>query len=361
MMGFETNLWLVVLFSIVTLKQQCVVGEPQVPCLFIFGDSLSDSGNNNNLFTNAKVNHLPYGIDFPTGPTGRFTNGRTAADFITQYLGFEHLIPPFANTSGSDIVQGVNYASGAAGIRIETGSHLGENICLEEQIKNHKVIISQISEKLGSEQEAKEHINKCLYYINIGSNDYLNNYFMKTRYPTHRMYTPEQYAGSLAHEYSIQLKELHDLGARKFALFGVGLIGCVPMEIATHGGNGTICVEEENEAANIFNERVKVLVDQFNKDLSDAKFILINSDSIDSSNPQLSGGSGSNDFIKCCKVGITGLCEPNSEPCRDRNIIPFFDAYHPTERFQQITAMSAYRAPVPSMAYPMDISHLVTS
>ncbi|OIW19259.1 hypothetical protein TanjilG_20384 [Lupinus angustifolius] len=304
-MGFETNLWLVVLFSIVTLKQQCVVGEPQVPCLFIFGDSLSDSGNNNNLFTNAKVNHLPYGIDFPTGPTGRFTNGRTAADFITQYLGFEHLIPPFANTSGSDIVQGVNYAS--------------------------------------------------------GSNDYLNNYFMKTRYPTHRMYTPEQYAGSLAHEYSIQLKELHDLGARKFALFGVGLIGCVPMEIATHGGNGTICVEEENEAANIFNERVKVLVDQFNKDLSDAKFILINSDSIDSSNPQLSGGSGSNDFIKCCKVGITGLCEPNSEPCRDRNIIPFFDAYHPTERFQQITAMSAYRAPVPSMAYPMDISHLVTS
>ncbi|CAL0306481.1 unnamed protein product [Lupinus luteus] len=303
--------------------QHCVVGLPQVPCLFIFGDSLSDPGNNNNLFTNAKVNHLPYGIDFPTGPTGRFTNGRTAADFISNSI--------------------------------------GENICLEEQLKNHKVIISQLSEKLGSEKEAKEHINKCLYYINIGSNDYLNNYFMKTRYPTHKMYTPEQYAGALAHEYSIQLKELYDIGARKFALFGVGLIGCVPMEIATHSINGTICVEEENEAANIFNERVKVLVDQFNNDLKDAKFILINSDSIDSINPQLSGASGSNDFIKCCKVGITGLCEPNSEPCRDRNIVAFFDSYHPTERFQQITAMSAYNAPIPSMAYPMDISHLVAS
>lgn len=54
----------------------------QVPCYFIFGDSVFDSGNNNNLQTKAKVNFLPYGIDFAKGPTGRFTNGRTIADFI---------------------------------------------------------------------------------------------------------------------------------------------------------------------------------------------------------------------------------------------------------------------------------------
>jgi len=39
-------------------------------------------------------------------------------------LGFDHFIPPYANTLGADIVQGVNYASGAAGIRNETGTHL---------------------------------------------------------------------------------------------------------------------------------------------------------------------------------------------------------------------------------------------
>ncbi|KAL2927976.1 hypothetical protein RDABS01_001679 [Bienertia sinuspersici] len=38
--------------------------EPKVPCFFIFGDSLSDVGNNNNLNTKAKVNYPPYGIDF---------------------------------------------------------------------------------------------------------------------------------------------------------------------------------------------------------------------------------------------------------------------------------------------------------
>ncbi|KAM0006769.1 putative triacylglycerol lipase [Helianthus debilis subsp. tardiflorus] len=59
-----------------------VSGKPQVPCYFIFGDSLFDTGNNNQLDTKWKANYPPYGIDFPKGHTGRFTNGRTAADII---------------------------------------------------------------------------------------------------------------------------------------------------------------------------------------------------------------------------------------------------------------------------------------
>ena len=61
-------------------------GTQQVPCFFIFGDSLSDNGNNNNLVTRAKANYQPYGIDFPEGPTGRFTNGRNLVDIIGQNL-----------------------------------------------------------------------------------------------------------------------------------------------------------------------------------------------------------------------------------------------------------------------------------
>ena len=61
------------------------VSQPQVPCYFIFGDSLVDNGNNNDLVTMAKANYPPYGIDFPQGVTGRFTNGRTIADIIGIY------------------------------------------------------------------------------------------------------------------------------------------------------------------------------------------------------------------------------------------------------------------------------------
>lgn len=42
-----------------------VYGKPQVPCFFIFGDSLADNGNNNLLPTSAIVNYKPYGLIFP--------------------------------------------------------------------------------------------------------------------------------------------------------------------------------------------------------------------------------------------------------------------------------------------------------
>ncbi|KAK7849102.1 gdsl esterase/lipase [Quercus suber] len=77
-------LLLVVLFLVLNL-QHCVDGMQQVPCFFIFGDSLSDNGNNNNLVTKAKANYQPYGIDFPEGPTGRFTNGRNLVDIIGRW------------------------------------------------------------------------------------------------------------------------------------------------------------------------------------------------------------------------------------------------------------------------------------
>uniref|UniRef100_A0A7N0VEC1 GDSL esterase/lipase n=1 Tax=Kalanchoe fedtschenkoi TaxID=63787 RepID=A0A7N0VEC1_KALFE len=47
--------------------------------MFVIGDSLVDNGNNNYLNSLAKSNYLPYGIDFPQGPSGRFNNGKTIA------------------------------------------------------------------------------------------------------------------------------------------------------------------------------------------------------------------------------------------------------------------------------------------
>lgn len=68
---------------VVILSWGCrVEAEPQVPCYFIFGDSLVDNGNNNEIASLARANYLPYGIDFPGGPTGRFSNGKTTVDEI---------------------------------------------------------------------------------------------------------------------------------------------------------------------------------------------------------------------------------------------------------------------------------------
>ncbi|KAL5053696.1 hypothetical protein RYX36_034378 [Vicia faba] len=270
-----------------------------------------------------------------------------------EILGFDHYIPPYANINCTNIVEGVNYASGAAGIRNETGTHLGQDISMGLQLEHHRDIVSQIAKKLGRDK-VQQHLNKCLYYVNIGSNDYLNNYFLPQHYPTQAKYNINQYAEALVQEHSTYLKALYKLGARKFSLIGLGLIGCIPHETTRHGKSGSECVEEESKAALLFNDKLKANVDRFNKKLPGAKFIFINT-------AIMKGGSLKLDMVNspCCKVGSNGQCIPNEEPCKDRHIHPFFDEFHPTEMIHQAGAYMAYNSPLPSFAYPMDISHLV--
>lgn len=48
-----------------------------------------------------------------------------------ELLGFSNFIPPFATATDSQISTGVNYGSGGAGIREESGSQLVITICDE--------------------------------------------------------------------------------------------------------------------------------------------------------------------------------------------------------------------------------------
>ncbi|PNX59600.1 GDSL esterase/lipase, partial [Trifolium pratense] len=78
MAKFGVSQILLVLFMVLN----GVVTSQNVPAMFIFGDSLIDNGNNNNMASLAKANYFPYGIDFNGGPTGRFSNGYTIVDEI---------------------------------------------------------------------------------------------------------------------------------------------------------------------------------------------------------------------------------------------------------------------------------------
>ncbi|XP_044485326.1 GDSL esterase/lipase At1g29660-like [Mangifera indica] len=265
-----------------------VYGVPQVPCYFIFGDSLFDNVNNNYLLTKAKANHPPYGIDFPGGPTGRFSNGRNGADVLAELLGFESYIPSFASTKNrsEDILQGVNYASGGAGIRDETAiQNLGEVISMNKQLLHHQETVSHIIRIYRGNISAEEHLRKCMYTVGIGNNDYINNYFLPQFYPTSHQYSPEQFSILLVQQYSKRLEDLYELGARKIAVFGLGLIGCTPGSVAMYGTNGSSCVDSINIAVQLFNAKLLSLVDDLNKQFPDAKFIYVNIFGISSTLP----------------------------------------------------------------------------
>ncbi|XP_062095939.1 GDSL esterase/lipase At1g29670-like [Humulus lupulus] len=338
-----------------------IKSEPQVPCFFIFGDSLADNGNNNQLLTLAKVNYEPYGIDSPDGPTGRFTNGRTTVDILAELLGFEKYIPAFGSlNSSSNLMSGVNYASGAAGILSLSGKHMGDNIGLRKQVRNHRVLVSKIIETQRDKGLAKKYLNKCLYWVAMGNNDYINNYFMPWIYPYGNLYNPDQFADLLIQKYSSQIMKLYNNGARMVALSGLGQIGCTPNSISTYGAtNGSTCVDYMNEAVQFFNKKLVTLVDKFNNDFVDAKFIYINSYGMGSGDPTQAGFKVWD--VGCCSVNEVGQCKKLEKPCENRTEYVFWDSHHPTEASNLITAARIFKAYDSSDSYPMDLSSLIQS
>ncbi|KAJ9690821.1 hypothetical protein PVL29_013130 [Vitis rotundifolia] len=348
---------------VVFLSSGCwVEADPQVPCYFIFGDSLVDNGNNNGIASLARANYLPYGIDFPQGPTGRFSNGKTTVDVIAELLGFDNYIPPYSSARGDDILQGVNYASAAAGIRDETGQQLGGRITMNGQLTNYQTTVSQVVNILGDEYTAANYLSKCIYSLGLGSNDYLNNYFMPQYYSTSRQYTPEQYADVLIQQYAQQIRTLYNYGARKVVLIGVGQIGCSPNELAQNSPDGTTCVERINYANRLFNDRLRSLVGELNNNFPDGRFIYINAYGIFQdliSSPSSYGFKVTN--AGCCGVGRNNgqiTCLPLQTPCQNRNEYLFWDAFHPGEAANVIIGRRSYSAQSSSDAYPIDIRRL---
>ncbi|WOH11973.1 hypothetical protein DCAR_0831469 [Daucus carota subsp. sativus] len=359
-MAYAAKLWFLLLLTLFHPWCNSLVDAgtlcQQVPCYFVFGDSLADNGNNNGLKTQAKVNYPPYGVDFKDGPTGRFTNGRNFADIIGELLGLRDFIPPFAASEGRNIMDGVNYASGGCGILPETGRHQGEVISFDQQLINHNRTISRVTAALsGDKKKTADHLNKCIYIAGFGSNDYINNYLMPNLYPNSKI-PPDQYAQKLINKYTQQLSTLYNYGARKIAIFGLGPIGCIPQEALSSRPNLLGCVENTNKAVQQFNNRLKPLVDDLNAKHPGAHFTYIN---VSNFAPVIGVLNK-----PCCKISEgagAGQCVPNSAPCPFRSFKPFFDGFHPTETGHILLAGRAYVSASPADAYPYDIRHLASA
>ncbi|KAK3027977.1 hypothetical protein RJ639_039330 [Escallonia herrerae] len=283
-----------------------------------------------------------------------------------QLLGFPNYIPPYARIRGRALIMGANYASGAAGIRDETGNNLGGHMSMNQQVENFGRTVQELSRYFrGDERALDSYLNKCIFYSGMGSNDYLNNYFMTDYYSTRSQYTPKSYAASLLRDYSHQLTALYNLGARKVIVTGVGQIGCIPYQLARYdaNGNGSRCNEEINSAIVLFNSGLQTMVDCFNKgQLSGSKFVYLNAFET-TKDLVLSASSYGFQVVDkgCCGVGRNNgqiTCLPLEQPCEDRRKYLFWDAFHPTEDANVLVARTAYYTKSRSYAYPLNIQQL---
>ncbi|KAL2939734.1 hypothetical protein RDABS01_001182 [Bienertia sinuspersici] len=155
-----------------------------ITAIYVFGDSTVDPGNNNHLPRALfRANHLPYGEDFPGRvPTGRFSNGLIAPDYIANSLGVKNLIPAYLDqtVSDQDLLTGVSFASAGSGLDDQT-IMVTRALDLTDQIRNFEEALRRMVRSVGQENTSWT-VENAIYFISIGSNDMLFNYFdMPTR------------------------------------------------------------------------------------------------------------------------------------------------------------------------------------
>ncbi|KAG0495851.1 hypothetical protein HPP92_000542 [Vanilla planifolia] len=331
--------------------------KAEVKGMFVFGSSLVDNGNNNFLKNStAKANYSPYGIDFPLGPSGRFSNGRNTIDVLGELLHLPGFLPPFADprTEGAEILHGVNFASGGSGILDETGSLAvrGEVLSLNRQIWNFEnKTLPDLKAQLRGRGDDR---------FSDGGNDYLLNYFVpgQTQKPSLLQFTQ-----LLVSQLTRQLKKLYDVGARKFVLFSIQPIGCIPVVRANLPVSNGSCIEQLNEAALLFNDDLKALATNLKLLLPGSNLVFVNSyhtmrTFIDE---PLSYGF-SDGSTACCELPSHTpeaiLCKREGMVCSNRTAHVFFDGLHPTDAVNFKIAQKAYNSCLLEDAYPSNVKQL---
>ncbi|KAF9591712.1 hypothetical protein IFM89_006058 [Coptis chinensis] len=338
-MGFSSNILGVSL--LVAICFSMVHGQPLVPGMFIFGDSVADAGNNNKLFTIVKANFLPYGRDFVTHkPTGRFCNGKLATDFTAENLGFTSYPPPYLSqqAQGKNLLTGVNFASAASGYNDGT-AQLYRAVSLTQQLEYFKEYKTKLATVAGQSQAASI-INGSIYLISAGSSDYVQNYYIRPS--VNLLYSVDQYSDLLVQSFSTFVQNLYGLGARRIGVTSLPPLGCLPAAITLFGDSNE-CVERLNKDAVSFNNRINVTAQTLKGKLSGLKIVVF-----DIYQPlfDLATKPSENGFAEgrkgCCGTGVietSFLCNKRSiGTCANASQYVFWDGFHPTEAANNILA-----------------------
>ncbi|KAH7556952.1 hypothetical protein JRO89_XS11G0016500 [Xanthoceras sorbifolium] len=209
-----------------------------VPALYVFGDSTVDSGNNNFLSSTSKANYSPFGIDFVDGKaTGRFSNGRTKADFIAQVVGLPFPSPCLGLSKEEQKIlrTGVNYGSSACGILPDTGKFFGTCLNFEKQIDLFETTVKNLQSSFDSKESMANYLSKSLFFISIGNADVSTGYDFLDNNTKQQTPFPN-FAQAISQNFSSKIRKLYDLGARKFLVSNVGMTDT----------RDTCCVAAEN-------------------------------------------------------------------------------------------------------------------
>ncbi|KAL9312572.1 hypothetical protein ACSQ67_018024 [Phaseolus vulgaris] len=305
---------LMLILTMVCWKTKGAVELPpnfRVPAVLVFGDSIMDTGNNNNnTQTLAKCNFPPYGRDFQGAiPTGRFGNGKVPSDLIAEELGIKDLLPAYfdPNLQPNDLLTGVCFASGGSGYDPLT-SKMATAISLSGQIDMFREYIRKLEELVG-EDRTKFILANSIVLVVEGSNDISNTYFL-----------------SHAREVQYDIPTYTDLMVSSAASF---------LKRTILGGIEKKCAEKYNDAAKLFNDKLAKELASLNRNLPHARMVYLDVYSplldiiVNYQNYGFKVGDRG-----CCgtgKIESAVFCNPLDTTCQNVGDYVFWDSFHPSE------------------------------
>ncbi|KAM0830842.1 hypothetical protein ACQ4PT_065955 [Festuca glaucescens] len=351
-------LWLWLLLAVVA---STAASGMKVPAIFVFGDSTADVGNNNYLPGSSARADFPHnGIDLPSGELrGRFSNGLIGVDFLAADMGFSRSPPSYlalivANSSGSGeamsnttkktmgvtaSIRGANFASGGSGVLDSTGA----TINMTKQIEYFSDLKDQMAARLSAER-ASALLSKSIFLISTGANDAFDFFSQNTSPDSTAL---QQFCEAVVSTYDSHVKTLYNIGARKFAVIDVPMIGCCPYW-RSRNPTGE-CLEPLNRLASKLNDGIRDLFGDLGSKMQGMNYSIGSSYELVSSlieDPQSAGFTEVKSA--CCGGGRLNAeegCTPSSSYCSDRSKFLFWDLLHPTQATSRLAGRAFYDGP----------------
>jgi phospholipase/lecithinase/hemolysin len=291
---------LAVIVTVPKEAKAATLATGDINSLYVFGDSLSDTGN---VFTatNGASPPAPYF-------QGRFSNGEIWIDKLSQKLGLP-LTPAFKITSGQAApTAGINFAVG--------GSTTGTANTFDPNLPGLQQQVGIFSSIVPTQQAANPN---ALYVLWGGANDYL---------PTQSTtFVPYQDTTTTINNLSSAAQSLANRGAKNIMVVDLPDLGEVPLTRGTQGASAL---------SNLTTQHNSQLVQAIKSSVGESVNII----------PFQVSSLFEQTLADPSKFGFTNTTEaclnPNVGICPDPNQYLFWDQIHPTAATHQVIADAAF-------------------
>ncbi|WOL02146.1 GDSL esterase/lipase [Canna indica] len=249
------------------------------PAIFNFGDSNSDTGG---FYAAFPAQTGPFGMTYFKRPAGRASDGRLVIDFLAEALGLPFL-SPYLQSIGSDFRYGANFATLASTVRLPNTSLFVSGLSpfsLAIQLNQMKDLRKRSLASLGNEHLPPSAVfGQALYTFDIGQNDFTSE-LGSLGIGGVQKYLPE-----VASQIAWTIKEIHDLGGRRFMVFNLAPIGCYPSFLTELPHNTSDldvygCMISYNDAVVEYNKLLNDTLENMRNMLPDAHIIYVDTHSV---------------------------------------------------------------------------------